>query len=301
MIKRLKWNVLYGSDDSGPDDDSSGDSDDEYEKAAEALAQLTKNDPNLNPPVEDDGDDFVREVFSEEGDDAAEEEEDEEEERQEGEEPEFIEWRECDICPGKRFLNDNEVDSHLASKGHHRALKRFERAMKEKEAQADEEDAEPTLSKTERRKQQRRKRLQEISGGGADAASDEKADEKATVDGDERKQEKPRATEAESLANGKGADPAAAERKKQALKRKLKRMKERKWKAAQQRKSVEDGKPSTEDLAKAPPKNNTVIPNGKPETGDTKPRGSKETGVKRPHSGLVGGKKKRKKRALELQ
>jgi hypothetical protein len=41
-------------------------------------------------------------------------------------------WRECELCPGKHFLNDREVDDHVASKGHLRALSRLDKAQAER-------------------------------------------------------------------------------------------------------------------------------------------------------------------------
>lgn len=43
-------------------------------------------------------------------------------------------WRECELCPGKRFLNDREVDDHVSSKRHARALRKHEKRLKALEA-----------------------------------------------------------------------------------------------------------------------------------------------------------------------
>lgn len=57
-----------------------------------------------------------------------------------------ISWRECDICPGKRFLHDREVEDHLNSKGHARALRHLHRA---KAADIENDSSEDTPKKHE--------------------------------------------------------------------------------------------------------------------------------------------------------
>ncbi len=305
MIKRLKWNVLHGSDnDDGAGDLVSSGSEEEYEEVARQLAQLAKNDPDMQTmhgesnEQESDGDDFLRDEYSEseddekvagfdelavsvanqklkkkqrsahvvkdgEGDAGSESGSGEDAlgEEQEEEEEEFVEWRECNLCPGKRFLNDAEVESHLLSKGHNRALKKYERLQKEKEAAAEAEQAQGSDADIERDVED----FKERSGSEYEAVETEKdsprkrrkaaktkllaehcgsgqmplrggVGENSTLRGDRVVNGASDAHKANRMQDVKGdsSNSDAAKRKKLAAKNKLKRMKERKWKRQQE-------------------------------------------------------------------
>lgn len=237
MIKRLKWNVLYGSDESGGEGYSSEDSENEYEKARGALAQLAKNDPSLKLPEKEDDDKFVDGEYSD-GDGSDIEEEDKEEEVQEEEEPQkFIEWQECNLCPGKRFLNEREVESHLKSKDHLRNERRYE----VKDTDDDESIAEVApkrISKSER-KEYRKRRLLELGIGKSSTGTANSE----PVDGEVTEKSPNDVSEANKAEVGKlKKEQAAEDKKKAAAKRKLKKMKERRWKKKQEQKQKEKQK-----------------------------------------------------------
>lgn len=236
MIKRLKWSVLYGSDNElqADGDLASSDSDEDYERTCRALAELAKNDPRLSVLVEnsDEGDDFDYEENAElENDSSGESEGD----TDGGKEQKFIEWKECNLCPDKRFLHDTEVETHLRSKGHIRALLKYERLhsqnMPENAAEPCAEESinvpsnasDASALKIARRRERRIKRMRElkVQSASANGVLPVQKDDDTDLQTDR-----------------------AMERKKLAAKRKLKKLKERKWNLAQERKTV------SEDAAK---------------------------------------------------
>lgn len=132
MIKRLKWNVLYAesAQDGSNLSDSSAESVGRGSTAAQAvLDQLATNDPNFATALgrqpyssSSDGEGTHHKNNTAQYSSASEQEQI----PNDSDDAEFAEWRECDICPGKRFLNDAEVETHLSSGRHRKALKRFE-------------------------------------------------------------------------------------------------------------------------------------------------------------------------------
>lgn len=181
MIKRLKWNVLYGGGDGAESDGgltSSSEEDDDVDlsaRQAEAnklLQELVERDPDLAQTLhqklealtksssEDDSDDesVVADTASDDdvtvetrrdkdvgdathsaqnlsgsGDDSPSEEVHPDtidaEEDDDDSDQEYARWRECNLCPGKRFLNDREVEAHLASVNHRRAVAKYEKRI----------------------------------------------------------------------------------------------------------------------------------------------------------------------------
>lgn len=183
MIKRLKWNVLYGDEDGGQETDGSdgstgsGDSakigTEEAQKVLDALAQ---NDPFLLGTEEqsqdeseglggDKGDTHGKpknESFDKELMEARSDSEDDIQDIQGGEGlQKQAEWRECAICPGRRFLNDEDVQKHLSSGGHlKRAAKANRIAQGQEGTQAAVDNAE--LMRAEKKKKQTKRRLQAL-------------------------------------------------------------------------------------------------------------------------------------------
>lgn len=181
MIKRLKWNTLYGggggeesdggfssSSEEGPDTITK----ERIEYENELLLKLAEQDPDISEVIlqkkealasssEEEDDDSeeqgareqprrkrvaVGEIDSElesqekEVDSTKENEANNVEASDDGEQNEdpnekYVEWRECNLCPGKRFLNDKEVDAHIGSKKHMRAVAKLEKAQAAGQAQ----------------------------------------------------------------------------------------------------------------------------------------------------------------------
>lgn len=164
MIKRLKWNVLYGDEDdaqfSDGSDGSARSNDSAKVGTAEAqtvLDALARNDPNLAMSLRQDGstsdesdqneqDSNTREKnVSKSGTKVADAKkplfhsgpfepmallarEDAQVSEKSGEQLKGAEWRECALCPGRRFLNDEDVQKHLKSVRH---LKRVDNSERE--------------------------------------------------------------------------------------------------------------------------------------------------------------------------
>lgn len=193
MIKRLKWNVLYGGGD-GEESDSSLSSDSEAEGAAnpqELLEQLVKNDPFLNKFNDSD---------TENGADSSEIDSEPENSENSGVESwktkEDISlrgsaFRICELC-NKKLLNEKDVESHLKSRKHQATLRNIEKGK--------EESILDTATKEER--------------GGA-----------------------------------RTEDENHSKKRKEAAKRKLKKLKERKWKR-QRGESTEQVKSSPKDKSR---------------------------------------------------
>lgn len=184
MIKRLKWNVLYGDEDGGQETDGSdgstgsGDSakvgTEEAQKVLDALAQ---NDPFLLGTAEhsqeesegvrdgDKGDCHSKpknESIEKELMEGRSDSEDDIQHIQGGEGLQMqAEWRECAICPGRRFLNDEDVQKHLSSGGHlKRAAKASRKAQGQEEALAAVDNAESM--RAEKKKKQTKRRLKAL-------------------------------------------------------------------------------------------------------------------------------------------
>lgn len=200
MIKRLKWNVLYGGgygaeSDGGLTSSSEEDDDDvdfvaRQAEANKVLQELAERDPEFAETlhqklsalassssenededqnsgkehgssssdeeddggikakgkaararrgVEEDVEDTVGDADADSSDAEGLGEEAEpdaiEEEEEEDPDQKYAEWRECDLCPGKRFLTDTEVEAHLSSKKHLRAVVKFEKRMQREAAE----------------------------------------------------------------------------------------------------------------------------------------------------------------------
>lgn len=130
MIKRLKWNVLYAEDgdvvSSGSDSDDSDDSVRIGTKFSDAtLRKLQENDPDLAAALQTNAN-----ASSDDGNSDSESESHSEDPELDGnrwdDDQDFVEWRECALCPGKRLLRDEDVERHIASKQHQLAVKRVE-------------------------------------------------------------------------------------------------------------------------------------------------------------------------------
>lgn len=176
MIKRLKWNVLYGDDDDGQQSDESDSSTGiggctraGTEAAQKALDALARNDPELSgrlDPAQDEdemvevadvgvghdggGDDSVSAGSAEARSDVS---EDDDEDARSGEgQRKRAKWHECTICPGRRFLNDEDVQKHLASVGHRKRASKADRKVRaEVEARTVVKDMEEREEKKKRR------------------------------------------------------------------------------------------------------------------------------------------------------
>lgn len=196
MIKRLKWNVLYGDEDDARFSDSSEGSDKSVDsakvgttEAQKVLDALAKNDPNistLSPPVDDtdddDGIDLDNDTYNDalsalentrvekRGQSAGSEFNGESELFSEADAPGSFEndgkqsdaqWRECELCPGRRFLNDDDVQKHLESARH---LKRAKKTEQQKQQTGSTSDAngEAQARKREKRKKETKKKLQAL-------------------------------------------------------------------------------------------------------------------------------------------
>lgn len=194
MIKRLKWNVLYGGGDGVESDgglSSSSSEDDRGEEEIIAqqteangiLQQLFERDPDVAETLQakmealesssDDEQEPERHMDKnqrksnvlaanspnedkDESDENNQSEGEVEVEREAGykeaeggeqidvidnagkkleeEDQEYMEYRECELCPGKRLLSDEQVEAHLSSKRHLRAVARLEKQLaREKE------------------------------------------------------------------------------------------------------------------------------------------------------------------------
>lgn len=173
MIKRLKWNTLYGSGggEESDGDISSSDEDldthhltkEQIQLQNQMLLKLTEQDPDIAEVIrqknralessseeeeEGEGDveleSPVKQLQSAQND-TEKVEANEFEDMPDDPNEKYAAWRECNICPGRRFLNDGEVDAHLASKRHRRAVARFEKTQKA-EADAATESANPASS-----------------------------------------------------------------------------------------------------------------------------------------------------------
>lgn len=235
MIKRLKWNVLYGED-VYQSSDSSEASDDSAqigtEEAKKTLERLVHNDPELSSLLTRHAKDRAE---SKELNDASSSTSSEQENEQpcnlmmnkvnhfaeesyhpadngdsdvEQEAPDQsgANWRECNLCPGKRFLNDDDVRSHLASKKHAAALLRHDRSAESKKIEAFKQpDKQFRLKNNKPTEDSNPVRTKQIKGG---SDRDSKAKNDAFTE----------LTEAPS-----------SDKKKQKAKRKLQLMKRRKW------------------------------------------------------------------------
>lgn len=142
-------------------------------------------------------------------------------------------WKECTLCSGKHFLNDREVTDHLQSKGHARALKRFDNAQKERQKGF-----------------AKRRRSANDSGSEFERDSPLEKDQDSTTDDEARKGSKVCSTNTHgtNARNSVGADVASdsmlpksgasgtqrkAQARKAAVKKKLKAKKQRKWEREQ--------------------------------------------------------------------
>ncbi|CDF32883.1 unnamed protein product [Chondrus crispus] len=273
MIKRLKWNVLYGGGDGADSDGCLSSSSEEGEdkndpgnlkKQAEAnrlLQELVEKDPLLAETLhqklqaatydgnssdsdamslssdasgEDGGSqDPNRENGTEKGEAAEGAGEDNLVEEDEDADVEYAEWRECNICPGKRFLNDAEVESHLSSKRHRRAEAKYQKKM--------------SLPK---------------SGPGSEpngVPSERNSKKLRDFDGEEREMmnnERPDAEDPNERAKGHTAENSEDEkqkkaRRKAAAKKKLKALKRKKWeKKAKEGEGDAVDRPSVGGIAK---------------------------------------------------
>lgn len=248
MIKRLKWNVLYGGGDGADSEGCLSSSSEEEEdkndpgnlkKQAEAnrlLQELVEKDPLLAETLhqklqaaaydgnstdsdsmssssdasgEDGGSQGDGENGTETGEAAERAGEDSLVEENEEADVKYAEWRECNICPGKRFLNDAEVESHLSSKRHRRAEAKYQKKM--------------SLLK---------------SGPGSEpngAPSEGNPKKLCDFDGEEREvidNERPDAEDPNEHAKGHTAENSEKQKKvrrKAAAKKKLKALKRKKW------------------------------------------------------------------------
>lgn len=249
MIKRLKWNVLYGGGD-GVDSDgglSSSSEDEDYEndpdilkKQAEAnklLQELVERDPLLAETLhqkleaaasDSDSNENESTSSSSDGSDGAESAEKNEddneaveplaigrevvnssEKQEEDSEVEYAEWRECNLCPGKRFLNDAEVDQHLSSKKHVRAEAKYNKQMSQDAAALESGPGETSIESSSKANHSvRDEKMEEIHHRGANENS---------VPPQNYTKEKP-----DDINRRK-------ERRKAAAKRKLKALRRRKW------------------------------------------------------------------------
>lgn len=157
---------------------------------------------------------------------------------------EYAEWRECNLCPGKRFLNDNEVDAHLKSKLHLRKAAQFEKALAAHEVGEDSvktNDGTPAQSTAEDRKAKGTKATHSLQRRGSVAEEKQKPASGGKKPSEEKLQTKvakfgqdTREPTLSARQNGTGDRSDAAEllqkeRRKARAKRKLKALKKRKW------------------------------------------------------------------------
>lgn len=212
MIKRLKWNVLYGGGNGAESDgglsSSSEEDDDDVDfvarqaEANKVLQELVERDPDfaetlhqklnaLGSSSSEDEDEahngekeqgssssdedndgeikakgkaesvkgMVEEEVGDDGGDASADSSDDEglaedadldaikEEEEEDPDQKYAEWRECDLCPGKRFLSDTEVEAHLSSKKHLRAVAKFEKLQREATERESKRDPDAPIAK----------------------------------------------------------------------------------------------------------------------------------------------------------
>lgn len=249
MIKRLKWNVLYADGGDEQSDFSDASSDDSAQlgskPASRALQNLLKNDSQLADMRLHNSNNSSSRLYTASASDT-----DSSHSHSLNEQPtsdhyspsdndslpdsvdpdvKYAEWRECQLCPGKRFLNDVEVTDHVASKGHRKAVARFETIQ---EAQRDEnQSSEHSLQSSESHEQIHQsvpKALVEKPAKlNATAAEKVSTAEQAKKNSSSRNA---KADNQESVHN--------AEKKKANAKRKLKAMKRRKWKKDQSKAST---------------------------------------------------------------
>lgn len=232
MLKRLKWNVLYCEDNGEQSDASSESSNDSMEigtdRSQAMLAELAQNDPalalrklgNMRTPSEssgsasseqseDDGSEAEGEVENEGGKTTA------EPRAAEGEEGPCAEWRECALCPRRRFLNDADVAAHLVSKKHRLAAERAEaRNLKAQNAKRD---------------------LKDDTSDASDVPESAKG-----VDAENGKKDSGDTEGSEALhLNGNAEEDKKSSAKREKAKRKLKALQKRKWLKKQQQKNAE--------------------------------------------------------------
>lgn len=184
MIKRLKWNVLYGDEDDGQQTDGSDGStgsEDSAKAGAEAaqkvLDALVQNDPDLSGAPNQSQDEGESARSEDEGKNLSEtknrDHEEDDSETGAGSEEDVqdmqggagkrkrAEWRECAMCPGRRFLNDEDVQKHLSSGGHmKRAAKANKKAEGKEETQAVVDNSE--AMRAEKRKKKAKQKLQAL-------------------------------------------------------------------------------------------------------------------------------------------
>lgn len=147
MIKRIKWNVLYADNEDQLSDSSESSNDSAQigtEEAKVVLERLARNDPELFRSKLK----YMAKSAEHGNDELSEDESDESEELQSDVDPSEVrdfalvknddmksgkdkdglcKLHECSLCPGKRLLNDEDVESHLKSKKHIAAAKRQRR------------------------------------------------------------------------------------------------------------------------------------------------------------------------------
>lgn len=276
MIKRLKWNVLYGGGGGEESDFSDASSEDSVglgsKDASLALRDLARNDIELSELLahhaksvsasgedndslldEDDSDSQLK-ILTDTSDGDADVGVDS------GAEGPYAEWRECELCPAKRLLNDEDVDKHIASKSHRKAVLRAEKKALETRCESASE-VNPVTEDNE--KSEKSSEGSDVGGAPATDEGNVKKNEDTDIglnvlgstnmvggDGAPQKDhpaEKPNDDAIE-------AERKRREKKKIAAKRKLKSMKRRKWekqKVAREKKL--SGKEGGEEVLSAVP------------------------------------------------
>lgn len=228
MIKRLKWNVLYG-DDINQSSDLSDASDSSAQigtdEAKATLERLARNDPELSvlssfhpedhKELKEETDETSSSTYSAQDDTELDyyvtdkekaladiqshfvEDTGDDNDKQGTTDENDANWRECTLCPGKRFLNDDDVRSHIESKRHKAALARLNNPMKIKKIR--------TVDESDRKSQLKHKKSAQIVGA---------SQEDSNVIND---------------ASANLNETPLSDKKKQKAKRKLQLLKRRKW------------------------------------------------------------------------
>lgn len=152
MIKRVKWNILYSDDENTnrydsstnrphrsyeSNDDgasSSSDSNDSVQvgskEADVILERLAKNDPNLYPNLDAEASSFHSDEDNDGDDSGADDENENSKDVNHQSQPSkskserFIYDKYCSLCPGKRMLNESDIETHLSSKKHLAAVRK---------------------------------------------------------------------------------------------------------------------------------------------------------------------------------
>lgn len=141
MIKRLKWNVYYGGG-GGQESDGGLTSSDESDVGRSHIAnvqleQLVRNDPalseilyqNLRTVVSSDSDENSSSDEMSDGQPDLSDNEGEPDPRQVLKRS--ANSQRCTLCPGKRMLNERDIEEHLKSKRHLRMVAKTEQAAVE--------------------------------------------------------------------------------------------------------------------------------------------------------------------------